>query len=88
MQPSSWTDDNLVPHPEQAISILWRSETSSNIGGSFAPCSICHPRGLWRLPDLRNLVLTRLLHGRREAGDGRGLRKVHRILHASVHADR
>ena len=31
-----------------------------------------HPRGLWRLPDLRNLVLTRLLHGRRGAGDGGG----------------
>ena len=35
------TDDNMGPHPEQAISILWRSETSSNIGGGFAPCSIC-----------------------------------------------
>ena len=41
MQPSSWTDDNLVPHPEQVISILWRCETSSNISGGFAPCLIC-----------------------------------------------
>ena len=41
MQPSSWTDDNLVPHPEQVISILWRCETSSNIGGGLVICSIC-----------------------------------------------
>ena len=35
------TDDNMGPHPEQAISILWRSETSSYIGGGLVICSIC-----------------------------------------------
>ena len=66
------TDDNMGPHPEQAISILWRSETSSNIGGSLVICSIC--------PQTRSVAAARseevcnicVLLGRRGAGDGGG----------------
>ena len=66
------TDDNMGPHPEQAISILWRSETSSNIGGGLVICSIC--------PQTRSVAAARseefcnicVLLGRRGAGDGGG----------------
>ena len=86
MQPSSWTDDNLGPHPEQVISILWRSETSSNIGGSFAPCSICPPTrsvAAARSEEFGAHPLTAWPEGGRWL---RGLREVRCILHASVHA--
>ena len=65
------TDDNMGPHPEQVILILWRCETSSNISGGFAPCSIC--------PYTRSVAAARseefvicVLLGWRGAGDGGG----------------
>ena len=86
MQPSSETDDNLVPHSGQVISILWRSETSSNIGGSFASCSICPPTrsvAAARSEEFGAHPLTAWPEG---SGGWRELREVRRILDASVHA--